>query len=62
MIKNRKLLLFFVTLAATIILSLFDKDATAVISLYGVYCCGNVGAKFANKSQDQIGHAYAGEA
>ena len=44
--KSRKVILFIVTLAATIALSIFDKDTAAIIALYGTYCAGNVGAKF----------------
>lgn len=45
MIKNRKFILFLVTLAAVVTLSIFDKDTAAIVTLYGVYACGNIGAK-----------------
>lgn len=46
MLKSRKVLLFLITLAVTVLLSFFDKDTASIITLFGVYCCGNVGAKF----------------
>ena len=45
MIKNRKFILFLVALAAVIVLSILNKDTATVVTLYGVYACGNVGAK-----------------
>lgn len=45
MIKNRKFILFLVALVAIVALSIFGKDTAAVVTLYGVYACGNVGAK-----------------
>lgn len=45
MIKNRKFILFLVALAAIIVLSILNKDTATVVTLYGVYACGNVGAK-----------------
>ena len=45
MIKNRKVILFFVALVAVVVLSILNKDTAAVVTLYGVYACGNVGAK-----------------
>ncbi len=47
--KSRKVILFIITMVATIALSIFDKDTTAIIALYGTYCAGNVGAKFSGK-------------
>ena len=44
--KNRKLLTFFISLAAVIVLSIFGKETAAIITLYGVYCSGNVASKF----------------
>ena len=44
--KNRKLLTFFISLAAIIVLSIFGKETAAIITLYGVYCTGNVASKF----------------
>lgn len=44
--KNRKLLTFFIALAAIIVLSIFGKETAAIITLYGVYCTGNVASKF----------------
>ena len=46
MVKNRKLILFLVSLAAIIVLSIFGKETAAIITLYGVYCTGNVASKF----------------
>ena len=45
MIRNRKFILFLVALAAVIVLSILNKDTATVVTLYGVYACGNVGAK-----------------
>lgn len=44
--KNRKVVLFIVTMAAVVALSIFGKDTAAIVALYGTYCAGNVGAKF----------------
>ena len=45
MIKNRKFILFLVSLVAIVVLSILNKDTATVVTLYGVYACGNVGAK-----------------
>lgn len=45
MIRNRKFILFLVALAAVVVLSILNKDTATVVTLYGVYACGNVGAK-----------------
>lgn len=50
MFKSRKVILFLITLAVTVALSFFNKDTTSIITLFGVYCCGNVGAKFSTMS------------
>lgn len=47
MLKNRKFWLFLVALVVVTLLSFFDKDTTAIITLYGVFCTGNVAAKVA---------------
>ena len=44
--KNRKFWLFLISLASIIVLSILGKDAAAIITLYGVYCTGNVASKF----------------
>ena len=46
MIKNRKLLLFLISLVVVAVLSFFGKETAAIITLYGVYCTGNVASKF----------------
>ena len=61
MLKNRKFILFLISLAAVIVLSIFGKDPTAVIGLFSVYCVGNVSAKFAtnkkeNSYEENSGH------
>lgn len=43
---SRKAALFIVSLIAVVVLSVLSRDTTAVVTLFGVYCCGNVGAKF----------------
>jgi nitrate/nitrite transporter NarK len=48
MFKSRKVILFLITLIVVVLLSFFDKDTASIITLFGVYCCGNVGAKFSN--------------
>lgn len=45
-IKNRKFLLFLISLAIVALLSFFGKDTSSVITLFAVYVTGNVGAKF----------------
>jgi len=46
-ITNRKFWMFLVSLVIITLLSFFGKDTTAVITLYGVFCTGNVAAKVA---------------
>lgn len=53
-ITNRKLLTFFISLGAIIVLSILGKDTTAVIGLFSVYCVGNVSAKFATSKKEQV--------
>lgn len=53
-ITNRKLLAFFISLAAIIVLSFFGKETAAVIGLFSVYCVGNVSAKFAANKKEQL--------
>ena len=54
MIKNRKLILFLISLVVVAVLSILGKDTTAVIGLFSVYCVGNVSAKFATNKKEQI--------
>ena len=44
--KNIKVILFFVTMVAVVVLAILNKDTAAIVALYGTYCAGNVGAKF----------------
>lgn len=44
--KNRKLWLFLISLVVVAVLSFFGKETAAIITLYGVYCTGNVASKF----------------
>ena len=53
-ITNRKLLTFFISLGAIIVLSILGKDTTAVIGLFSVYCVGNVSSKFAANKKEQV--------
>lgn len=46
--KSRKVILFFITMTAVVVLSIMNKDTAAIVALYGTYCAGNVGAKFSN--------------
>ena len=46
MIKNRKLLLFLISLVVVAVLSFFGKETAGIITLYGVDCTGNVASKF----------------
>ena len=48
MVKNRKVILFIITLIAVIVLAILAKDTAAIVALYGTYCAGNVGAKFSS--------------
>lgn len=45
-LANRKLWLFLLSLVVVALLSFFEKDTAAIITLYGVYCTGNVASKF----------------
>ena len=45
-LTNRKFWLFLVALVVVTVLSFFDKDTASVITLFGVYCTGNVASKF----------------
>ena len=61
MLKNRKFILFLISLAVVIVLSILGKDTTAVIGLFSVYCVGNVSSKFAtnkkeNSYEENTGH------
>ena len=49
-ITNRKLLAFFISLAAIIVLAFFGKETTAVVGLFSVYCAGNVFTKLSAKN------------
>ena len=51
MIRNRKFILFLVSLVAIVALSIFGKDSASVVTLFGVYCAGNVGAKVSTNIQ-----------
>ena len=51
MIRNRKFILFLVALVAIVALNIFGKDSASVVTLFGVYCAGNVGAKFSTNIQ-----------
>ena len=44
--KNRKFWLFIISLVVVAVLSFFGKETAAIITLYGVYCTGNVASKF----------------
>lgn len=46
MLKNRKFWLFLIALVVVTLLSFFGKDTASVITLFGVYCTGNVASKF----------------
>lgn len=46
--KSRKVVLFIITMAVVIALSILQKDTAAIVALYGTYCAGNVGAKFSS--------------
>ena len=46
MLKNRKFWLFLIALVVVTLLSFFGKETAAVITLFGVYCTGNVASKF----------------
>lgn len=46
MMKNRKFWLFLIALVVVTVLSILDRDTASVITLFGVYCTGNVASKF----------------
>ena len=48
---GRKFWLFIISMVVAAILALCGKDASQIVALFGVYCAGNVGAKFSNKSE-----------
>ena len=54
MLKNRKFILFLISLAVVIVLSILGKDTTAVIGLFSVYCVGNVSSKFVTNKKEQV--------
>lgn len=47
--KNRKVILFIVTLVAILVMSILNKDTASIVALYGTYCAGNIGAKFSGQ-------------
>lgn len=62
-ITNRKLLAFFISLVAVIVLSILGKETAAVIGLFSAYTIGNVSSKFAitnkkdvNDEEENTGH------
>ena len=49
--KQRKVLLFIISLIAIMVLSFFEKDgSSAIVTLTGLYFGANVGAKLTNKT------------
>ena len=52
-LKSRKVVLFIITMAAVVTLSILGKDTAAIVALYGTYCAGNVGAKFSSQINRQ---------
>lgn len=36
-------------MVAVVVMTILNKDTTAIVALYGTYCAGNVGAKFSGK-------------
>ena len=53
-ITNRKLLAFFISLVAVIVLSILGKETTAVIGLFSAYTIGNVSSKFAITNKKDV--------
>lgn len=50
--KNRKVWLYLIAVAAIILLNFFDKDgSSAIVTLTGLYFGANVGAKFTNTNK-----------
>lgn len=47
-LRNRKLILFLLSLLVIFILSYFGRETTSVVALYSAYCVGNAASKFAN--------------
>jgi len=45
--KNRKIITFIISIIGICVCELLGKDPGAIVALYGVYCAGNVGSKFA---------------
>lgn len=51
--KNRKAVLYIVSVIAMLVAAKLGLDiSTNIVALYGVYCVGNVGAKFSH-TKDQ---------
>ena len=53
-ITNRKLLAFFISLVAVIVLSILGKETAAVIGLFSAYTIGNVSSKFAITNKKDV--------
>lgn len=49
LMKNRKIILFLISLIAVSVLSFLSKDYAGIVTLYAIYCTGNVTQKFRNK-------------
>lgn len=47
--KSRKIILFIISLVAVLVLSFLSKDYAGIVTLYAIYCTGNVTQKFSNK-------------
>lgn len=47
--KNRKFWLFIIAVVAMLVAAKMGLDiSTNIVALFGVYCAGNVGAKFSH--------------
>lgn len=46
MLKSRKVVLFLISMILVATLAYFNKDYAGIVTLYGLYCTGNVAQKF----------------
>lgn len=47
----RKIFVFLISLVVITILLFYDKDVSGVVTLFGIFCGANVGAKFTFKNE-----------
>lgn len=50
----RKIFVFLISLVVITILLFNDKDVSGIVTLFGIFCGANVGAKFTFKNEKKL--------